>query len=180
MKSAARMLVLLAASAAACGPGAAVTPDGTAPPPTVEVTAAPTPAPTPTPEPTVDVAAVGAAYLAFAEGFNAAQAAANAAIDAATNDDEAIAAYQLFVDAFDSGVTAISAIEFPPELEDEAADLVAGYTKVGNAFRQLVADPNDPDPFIDTNIDEGAAEIATAATAIRAALGLPPPPTIAP
>ena len=49
-----------------------------------------------------------------------------------------------------------------------------------NAFRQLVADPNDPDPFIQTNIDDGSAMIAAAATAIRAALGLPPPPTITP
>ena len=135
MKSAARILMLLAASVAACGPAGSVTPEGTAPPPpTAEVTPEPTVAPTPTPEPTPDLEAIGAAYLAFAEGFNAAQAAANAAIDAATNDDEAIAAYQLFVDAFDGGVAAISAIEFPPELEDEAADLVQGYTLVAECL----------------------------------------------
>ena len=182
MRTATRSVALLALAAVlgGCGSGTASSSPTAGPTATPVVTAPPTVAPTPTPEPTPDIAAIGAAYLAFAESFNAAQAEATAAVDAATNDAEAVVAYQLYVDAFEDGVSAISAIEFPPELAADVADLTQGYTLIANAFRQLVIDPQDPDPFIDQNIEDGSAMIATAAAAIRAGLGLPPPPTIAP
>jgi hypothetical protein len=150
--------------------------------PAVESAAAATPTtpPTATPEPTLDHASVAAAYLAMSTKLIAANQAAVAGLNIATSNAEASAAYQLFVDGDDVAITAVKAIEFPPDLQDEAAAFVAALEKHKAAMARLVANPQDTDPTIDQMLNEAAAESRAAATAIRAALGLPPPATPAP
>jgi hypothetical protein len=162
----------------ACSPAAQVA--NTAP--TAESTAAATPTtpPTATPEPTVDLASVAAAYLAMSTKLIAADEAAVGGLHIATSNAEASAAYQLFVDGDDVAITAVKATEFPPDLQDEATAFVAALEKHKAAMARLVANPQDTDPTIDQMLNEAAAESRAAATAIRAALGLPPPATPAP
>jgi hypothetical protein len=143
-------------------------------------TPAPSSAPTPTAEPTPDLVAIGQQYLKFSSDLVAAQAAANAALDKATNDKTAIAAYQQQVDAAARAIADLRAIDFPPELQDERDALVEALTIAKQINEQLVKDPNDPDPTIDTRLDAVVATVRAAGTAIRAALGLPPPQTPAP
>jgi hypothetical protein len=143
-------------------------------------TSAPTSPPTPTAEPTPDLVAIGQQYLKFSSDVVAAQAAANAALDKATNNKAAIAAYQQQVDAATKAIADLGAIEFPPELQNQRDVLVEAFTTAKQIYEQLVKDPNDPDPTIDTRLAAVAAKVREAGTAIRAALGLPSPPTPAP
>jgi len=161
----------------ACSPAAQVTT-----PPIAEATtpATPTTPPTATPEPTVNLASVAAAYLAMSTKLIASNEAAVAGLNAATTDAEASAAYQVFVDGDDVAITAVKAIEFPPDLQDKAAAFVAALEKHKAAMAQLVANPQDTDPTIDQRLNEASAESRAASVAIRAALGLPPPATPAP
>ena len=147
-----------------------------------ESTAAATPAapPTATPEPTVDLAAVAAAYLAMSAKLIASNEAAVAGLHIATTAAETSAASQVFVDGDTVAIAAVKAIEFPPDLQDEAAAFVAALEKHKAAMARLVADPQDSDPTIDQMLNEAATESRAAAVAIRAALGLPPPATPAP
>ncbi|MEZ0240336.1 MAG: hypothetical protein ACAH65_06010 [Chloroflexota bacterium] len=172
-------IVLTAALAAGCT-GAAATAAPTAAPVTAAPTAQLTAPPTATPEPTVDLAKVAAAYLAMSTALIAANQSAVAGLNAATSDAEASAAYQLFVDGDTAALAAVKAIDFPPDLEDEAANFIAGLEKHKSAMTQLAANPQDTDPTIDQRLNEAAAASLAAATAIRAALGLPPPATPAP
>ena len=174
--------ILLAAVMATGCTGAAATTAPTAAPVTAAPTASPTATlpPTPSPQPTVDLALVAAAYLAMSNALNATNAAALAGLNAATSDAEAAVAYQLFVDADTAALAAFKAIDFPPDLQDEVAAFIAGLEKHRSAMTQLVADPQDTDPTIDQRLNEAAAESLAAATALRSALGLPPPATPAP
>ncbi len=171
-------VILMIFVLAACAPAARVATDA----PTAESTTAATPttAPTATPEPTPDLASVGAAYLAMSTKLIAANEAGVAGLKIATNDAAASAAYQLFVDGDNVAIAAVKVIEFPPDLQDEAAAFVAALEKHKAAMARLVANPQDTDPTIDQMLNEAAAESRAAATAIRAALGLPPPATPAP
>jgi hypothetical protein len=148
--------------------------------PTVESTAAATPAPTATPEPTLDLASLAAAYLAMSTKLIASNEAAIAGLKIATTDPEKSAAYQVFVDGDAAAITAVKAIEFPPDLQDEAMAFVAALEKHKAAMARLVTNPQDTDPTIDQMLNEAAAESRAAAVTIRAALGLPPPATPAP
>jgi hypothetical protein len=167
----------------ACSSGAVTSPNVQ---PTIATSIAPaeTPAPssppTPTAEPTPDLVAIGQQYLKFSSDLVAAQAAANAALDKATNDKTAIAAYQQQVDAAARAIADLRAIDFPPEIQDERDAFVEALTIAKQINEQLVKDPNDPDPTIDTRLDAVVATVRAAGTAIRAALGLPPPQTPAP
>ena len=177
MRSATPIPVLLISLAmAACAPAAATSA------PTAEPTAAPTATlpPTPTPEPIFDLAPAAAAYLAMSNTLIAANQTAVAGLTASTSDAEASAAYQLLVDADTAALAAFRAIDFPPDLQDEAAAFVAALEKHKAAITQLVANPQDTDPTIDQRLNESATESLAAATALRAALDLPPPATPAP
>lgn len=143
-------------------------------------TSAPSSPPTPTAEPTPDLVAIGQQYLKFSSDYVAAQAAANAGIDKATTNKAAIAAYQQQVDAATKAIAYLGAIEFPSELQDERDALVEAFTSAKQVNEQLVKDPNDPDPTIDTRLAAVAAKVRAAGTAIRASLGLPAPPSPAP
>lgn len=169
--------LLITLALVACSPAAQVTI-----PPTAEATtpAPPTTPPTATPEPTVDLAPVAAAYLAMSAKLIASNEAAVAGLKIATSDAEASAAYQVFVDGDDVAITAVKAIAFPPDLQDEATAFVAALEKHKAAMAKLVANPQDTDPTIDQMLNEAAAESRAAAVTIRAALGLPPPATPAP
>jgi hypothetical protein len=170
--------VLLALLLAACSPAA---PAATLAPAN-ESTAIATPAaaPTATPEPTFDLASVAAAYLAMSTKLIAANEGAVAGLNIATSDAEASAAYQLLVEGDDAAIAAVKAIEFPPDLQDEATAFIAALEKHKTAMARLVANPQDTDPTIDQMLNESAAESRAAATTIRAALGLPPPATPVP
>ncbi|HYN69992.1 MAG TPA: hypothetical protein VEX41_07270 [Candidatus Eisenbacteria bacterium] len=158
----------------------------TAVPTTAAVTAAPTAPPTatlpptPSPEPTIDLAPVAAAYLAMSNALIAANEAALAVLNSATSDAEAAPGYQMFADADGVAIAAVQAITFPPDLQDEVASFMAALEKHQAAMAQLAADPSDVDPTIQDRLNEAAAESRAAASAIRAALGLPPPATPAP
>lgn len=178
MRSATPIPVLLMTLAlAACSPASQAT---TVPSAESTLAATPTIPPTPTPEPTVDLASVAAAYLAMSTELIAANEAAVAGLHIASTDAEASAAYQVFVDGDGVAITAVKAIEFPPDLQDEATAFVAALEKHKAAMARLVANPQDTDPTIDQLLNEAAAESRAAAVTIRAALGLPPPATPAP
>ena len=170
-------LLITLALVAACSPTAQVT---TAPTAESAAPATPSTPPTATPEPTVDLASVAAAYLAMSTDLIASNEAAVAGLHIATTDAEASAGYQVFVDGDTAAIAAVQAIEFPPDLQDEAAAFVAALEKHKTAMTRLVANPKDTDPTIDQMLNEAAAESRAAAITIRAALGLPPPATPAP
>lgn len=169
--------VAISAVLMACSPAAQATVVPTAEP-TVEATA--TAPPTATPEPTVDLASIAAAYLAMSTALIAANQSAVAGLNAATSDADTAVAYQLFVDGDTAALAAFKAIEFPPDLEDEAAAFISALEKHKAAMAQLAADPRDTDPTITQRLNESATESLAAASALRAALGLPPPATPAP
>jgi hypothetical protein len=168
--------VLIIILLAACAPAAQLATTA----PTAESTAAATATPTTTPEPTFDLASVAAGYLAMSTKLIASNEAAVAGLHISTSNAQASAAYQLFVDGDDVAITAVKAIEFPPDLQYEATAFVAALEKHKAAMARLVANPQDTDPAIDQRLNEAAAESRAAATTIRAALGLPPPATPAP
>jgi hypothetical protein len=169
--------LLIVLALASCGPAAPAT---TVPAAEATTPATPTAPPTATPEPTLDLASVAAAYLAMSTKLIASNQAAVAGLNAATSDAEASAAYQLFVDGDAVAITAVKAIEFPPDLQDAATAFIAALEKHKSAMTRLVANPQDTDPTIDQMLDESASESRAAAVTIRAALGLPPPATPAP
>ena len=99
------------------------------------------------------------------------------AIDAATTDEDAGAAYQIVVEAYRTAVATIRAMEFPPEIQPEVDALASGYEAMTDIYAALVVDPGDPDPTIGDRLQGAADQVTLAATAIRSFLGLPPPPT---
>jgi hypothetical protein len=52
--------------------------------------------------------------------------------------------------------------------------MIAAFVGYQEIYTKLVADPNDPDPTIDTRLDEFAKGVKAAGATIREALGLPP------
>jgi hypothetical protein len=165
----------------ACGGAASQSP---APTPTLTAVATPTPEataePTPTPEPTPDIEALGAQYLAYVAAFAGAQGEASAAVDAATSDEEASAAYELYVAANAAAIEDLSRIDLPADLAAHQDAMIEAITTVKEVYEQLVIDPQDPDPTIDTRLQDAVAIVFEAGSAIREALGLPPPTTPAP
>lgn len=119
---------------------------------------------------------VSRSQSAFASKLADAQVAGNAAIDAATSDAELSAAYQLLVDAASHAMDELGGIQIPADLKGARGTVVASLTLYKQVFTQLVVNPNDPDPAIDTRLAEYATKIKAAGAAIRAALGLPPAP----
>jgi len=172
---------LVSISLVACGGAAsqapAATPTST---PAASPTAEPTPKPTPTPEPTPDLDTLGAQYLDFAADFAADQQEASAALHAATSDGEASAAYQLYVEAYAAAIEALGRIDLPADLLVQQDAMIEALITVKEVDEQLVIDPNDPDPTIDTRLEVAVATVFEAGSAIREALGLPPAVTPAP
>lgn len=172
-------VITLLALAGCAGSSASAVPESITAPSTessVSVTASSAPTTSPTPRPTPDIAAIGQEYFAFASKLAKAQVAGNAAIDAATSDEELSAAYQLLVDAASQAMDDLGSIELPTDLKDARGTVIASLTLYKQVFAQLVANPNDPDPTIDTRLAEYATKTKAAGAAIRAALGLPPAP----
>lgn len=173
--------LLLSIALAGCGGAASEAPATTpTPTPMATPTAAPTAPPTPTPEPTPDLEALAEQYLEYVADFGAAQAAASAAVGAATNDAEASAAYQLYVEAEAAAIEALGQIDLPADLAVHRDTMIEALTTVKEVYEQLVVDPQDPDPTIDTRLADAVATVFAAGSAIRLGLGLPPPTTPAP
>lgn len=173
--------LLLSIALLGCGGAASEAPAATpTPTPAVTASAAPTVPPTPTPEPTPDIEALAEQYLEYVADFGAAQAAASAAVGAATNDAEASAAYQLYVEAEAAAIEALGQIDLPADLAVHRDTMIEALTTVKEVYEQLVVDPQDPDPTIDTRLADAVATVFAAGSAIRLGLGLPPPTTPAP
>jgi len=172
---------LLAVVLAACGgttPAASATPAPTVAPTATPVptpTPTPTVAPTPTPSPTPNLAAIGAAYLAVANELNTSLSAFNAAIDAASTDEQLAAAYTSSAAAWAKAQQGLKAIAFPALIQPEVDKQIAAYKSIGEEFGKLAANVNyDPG----TKVDDLGAQINSSAKLIRAFLGLPAPPKL--
>ena len=150
MRIAALVLAIVVVAACAGGTSATAEPIAEA---TSSVTAAPTPSatpvptatlkPTPTPAPTPDLAAIGAEYLKFAAKFTAAQDPIFDEFAAREhNEEEYIALHQQIVDACDQGIADMQAIEFPADLTDEVAGMIAALTDI----REMHASRSPPTP----------------------------------
>jgi hypothetical protein len=55
--------------------------------------------------------------------------------------------------------------------------MIEAFATAKEVFEQLVIDPQDPDPTIDTRLQDAIAAVSQAGSAIREALGLPPAAT---
>lgn len=180
MRGRALSSVLVTIILAGCGgsgaPAAAAT---VAPPsvaaPTLTPTAAATPAPTPgpTPAPTIDLKASGTAYLAMAAKLKKTLDAVFKELGARSHkESEYIKLNQQAADAYRTAIKDLNAIAVPPDVTDEVATIAGVFDKLAKEFEHTVADPSYD------NVDATDAlmpEIVAPSTAIRKALGLPPP-----
>ena len=150
---------------------------GTAPP------ASPTPAgpsvsppasPTPTPAPTPDIAALGAQYLAVATPLNTTVKALNAAQGSATK-AELIVIFGKYAAAYTEAIASLKKLAFPAPIQADVDKLIATYGIMEVEASKLAAN-RDYDPG--TKVSDASALAHLIGTRIRAALGLPPPPSL--
>jgi hypothetical protein len=162
-----------ASGGAPAGAGTVAPPSAAAPAPTP--TAAPTasPSPSPTPEPTIDLKASGIAYLAMSAKLKKTIDAVFKELGARSHkESEYIKLNQQAADAYRTAIADLNAIPVPDDVKDEVATLAGVFDKLAKEFEHTVSDPSYD------NVDATDAlmpEIVAPSTAIRAALGLPPP-----
>jgi hypothetical protein len=171
------VLLALAACGGAANGTATATPVLTptvAPTPTPE----PTPPPTPTPEPTLDIDALGAAYVAAGATLaNIARPLLKQLDSGTLTDAEVSTAAGQIADAYKTAALTYGGLTYPPAVQADVAQLVDVLMQVEALFRAQVSDPT-----VD-NVDAFNAltdQVPVIGARIRAALGLPPPPTAPP
>jgi hypothetical protein len=172
--------VLVTVILAGCGGSGAPAAAATVAPPSVPAatsppTVAPTtpPTPSPTPAPTIDLKASGTAYLAMSAKLKKTIDAVFKELGARSHkESEYIKLNQQAADAYRTAIKDLNAIPMPPDIMDEVATLAKVFDKLAKEFEHTVADPSYD------NVDATDAlmpQIVAPSTAIRAALGLPPP-----
>ncbi len=172
------LLVAACGGAAPSASTAAVASPAPTPAPTASPSPEPTPCPTPspTPEPTPDLEAIGAAYLAIAEMFQAeGQPLINQIADGGSYTEEEWAGFhQKVADTYDKAMAELDKIDFPDEIAEDIAGIRASWVKVRDLFLAVVDDPSLDmwDDFIAEADSYGAR-----ADRVREYLGLPPRPT---
>jgi hypothetical protein len=164
---------------AGCGGAASAAPTSEpTPAPTPTATPAPTPTPEPTPEPTIDIAGLGDLYLGIAADMQATLPSLYDEVERTDLDEAELSlAYRALADAYRSFADAQADLEYPPEVQADADELIDVLNQIADEF-ELSAD----DPTYD-NFDAVNAllpEVPAIGARIRLALGLPPPPTPTP
>lgn len=179
-------LVLVGVLAVAgCGatPGASTVPSAASPSAGTDATMAPSlaasssprpsPSPTQTPAPTPDITAMGEAYIEFSDWLRQTSS-ANDDRRASATDAEAAVLYAEAAALYTEAVGRLSTLELPDSLEADRTRMIAALTTAAAEFVKLSQDLSyDPG----TTIADAAEAVGAAGAAIRAALGLPPPPT---